>query len=756
VSKKDAIEEVAWERGTLLIPVASPSGLQCQQLGLESYVFDDAIPPYLPRDVDSRLDKSLQNSDISLLVLTGEPKSGKTRSVVRLIKDTAEGSSRIFWLKPHPNSASELLRILESGYSENALFVLDGLQHFGLGWPGSLDHFRLQELMKFGRVIATVDQGILKAAEAGLSLPGVAVPSSLDRELLQRLRRASFELPARLSEVELSGAVRLYSIEGDEHLGIESLGAYFSAGSTCLNEFLSLKHGTRMEEAVHNGVLFCHAISQGGFSIEQIRSATEFYLGQISPNVIWQESLWDAAIERLSKTQNTGSSYSVIMRDMDNVNLFTLMPYVWHQSTKPKETRNFLNGWAELSLSAGVQLDNPTPQSLGVDLMEAIRSVIDLRAVDLAEELLSRHIFSLESGISSEDAPLEYQVNSAEDANAIHYWAWIKFQKLDYDTAYFSYDSLSTFLETQTDVKASTETWHLFLHVELQIAICLRKLGLRDEAHSLTNLILERDPTFAPAFIELGQLLEKIRTNLHIDYAGKTWEEPEGPTAAQTLELEKFSEEIEYCYRMALSLMPESAGTKFLLATELYYHKGGSNDEISTLLRGALDNSEQLSDWAASKSHDLLGGLEWGNKKLESAKLHYLQAYEALSEDYYLPKLAAVLLELGETKEAQTWLNIYLLECDNLGDLYGGDESAFKLQIEVFKRASNSNAIAALETHRLEAQVEKLEAQFGASGHEPSSFWSLETMLKNNPSLSPAVLLWKKRFDSGAREDLPQ
>ena len=660
-----------------------------------------------------------------LTVIVGPPKSGKTRSMVNAIMDFAHPDSTVFWLKPNQRTIDEFISVLSLELPSRPVFVLDDLQKFGPGIPGCLTSFALNKLLECGVVVATVHESILGLAAEGLYDHAMGSFSDLDRHLLAQLQEASIELSAKLSERELESSFRLYDLRIGEGAGTEYLAAYMSAGDLHLSQFQALKRGQALERAARSAITFCHAVSSSGFSLAQLRKATTYFLDLSSEGFDLFEWQWINLLTKLVSVDSVRPSHSLLMRTPDNPELFELMDYVWSNSFQTND------GVAELQA-----MNVPSPLLIDVDPIDASVSAIGLGLIDWAEEFLRYRLgnnWPLSTAATFGEAPNQI---SAEEVNL---WAYLKTQQGEYSEAFDSYRELAIFLDTHTDAKESFDTWDFLQETLLRAAHCLEMMERFSEARDIISGVIEADPTYAPAYQDLGWLLGRM-----MKPSVSTATEPE---VAES-EARAIADEREYCFRTALELSPQNASYMLSLGLHLKEYGEGSEARIECVqLLSQAAESKALGTEDLEYAHQLLGNMAQEVEDYDLAKHHYLEAQKQTTDDWPLVPLAHVCKMLNQLDQGRKYALEYLEDFQH--SLWGVDDFAFNLLLEIETASGNQAAVDGWKQKRLEAQIAGLREfykEYDIENDPDSISSSLEFWLEMHPEHDEVIRQFRLRY----------
>jgi tetratricopeptide (TPR) repeat protein len=723
VTSMESLAKLAWERGCLLVPSANARDLEVQNLNLGSFLFEGDLPPYLDRDLDAVLSQRLGNDGVRFTTLVGQPKSGKTRTLVNLIQQSLPSDTKVFWLKSHPKAIDEFLKLLDSDLPSRPVFVLDDLQKFGPGIPGGFTSQALHKLTDVGVVLATLHEAVLGSAAEGLYDHTASSFSDLDRELLTQIERSTVRFPARLSAQEFQNAVELFQIGENEHVGIEFLAAYFSAGDLHLAQFLALKQGDPLRRATFEAIAFCQAVSSSGFTVEQLYAATMFLMSQSNLNWPWLEAQWLDVVAKITSSDGAGSMHSLLMRSPDDPGIFTVMDYVWTKSFSSEE-----------ELLALYEFVVPHSELIGIDPVDAAYSAVIQGLYSWAEEILR---YPMGQGWPLSAHPRFASESNETPAEALNLWAYVMHQSGNFEEAVSSYAKLIEFLGKETEVRESTETWHFYLDTWLRLANGLEAQGRLDEAREELSAVLESDPTYAPGYFDLGSLLGemlRLSSSSASDYSLSD-EEFKATTA-----------EREYCFRTALQLNPDEPNYRAELGFHLnrYGNSTGDQDEFAVLLNQAID-SGGLGYEDLEYAHQLLGNYAQELEDFELAKSHYLEAQKFTHDDWPLVPLAYCCMMLNRFEDARAYALEFLEDFKR--SLWSHDDYTFNLLLEIETKAGNLDAVDLWKKSRFEAQIAGLRDFHDRNGYDHAGIASsLNRFLELQPGLADVINEYRKRY----------
>jgi len=606
--------EQLWEVGALSFPVCSAEDLPLAQLRLGSYLYDGELPAYVNRDIDSTISRLVRDVDVSLVLISGPPKSGKTRSLVNAITSSPGHGKAIYWLNSHPASVHEFLERFDEFGSEDRLIVLDDLQRFGLGTPGKFSLRQLGDLRSRGKVIGTVHDEAL----ANWRLDGVDHRSTMSTSpgysVSREIEKACVHIDSRLSDSELKGALERLGLDPFEHLGIECLAAYMAAGDLHFAQFDKLSKGSAFEIAVFDSLLTAQIMAPQGVTLHQLKTLTKYYLVSKSANSPWLDRKWDDLIDSITQGASPGSFHAMMMRAWDDVDRFHLMDYVWSKFL------NFENIFENIRYLD--KLDTPGPNLIGLDPLTAAHSAFDNHFNEFAARFLEP-LIDLTSPISEEETFDD--ANGGIPYHALELWAELCLEARDYQQAIDCFQDLVLFYE-EFD---SDEAQDLMLRALVNLGVCFEEVKNYEKARECFSLTIQWNPNFDRGYFYLALLEER----------------ESGPAQPGSTQFNSRSELL----RKAVQLSPENGDYTYKLGMLL--EKIDSKEAIDLLLRSV--ESGDLNRYGLEFAYQTLGNLH-GSEGNWVGAITFYDLGKALSEDdwpFFLLGIAN--LRLGNLETAR-------------------------------------------------------------------------------------------------------
>ena len=302
--------------------------------------FDGGLPPYIGRDIDVEIQSVLNSETARLLVISGSPKTGKTRALVENLKRSNLADSKVYWLKPGNNSLQSLIEAMPVSPQKRAIAVLDDLQIFRFEGDGALTLGVLNQLLDRFMVVATIHTQTIdswnlsktdhriESREKAVSVPADAVQKQIES--------AAISLNSQLSEDEFLRLNESFPNRMGERPEYLRLAAALSASDVLIAKAKMLSNSEDpMSAAAFAAIVDCRILWPEGFSIEQLMNLAQAELAEAS-NLPWSSSRWDALLDNLTTGVNASAPHAILMRSIGDKTLYTLFDPIW-DALKPKE-----------------------------------------------------------------------------------------------------------------------------------------------------------------------------------------------------------------------------------------------------------------------------------------------------------------------------------------------------------------------------------------------------------------------------------
>jgi len=314
------------------LPTAA-SELDELSLNLGSGLFLGALPPYCFRDADEEIQTYLNDANRRLLVLVGQPKSGKTRTMIENLKKSELKNSTVYWVRPSLNSINELLESLPESSTKNTIAILDDLQTFRFDGDGSITPGALTKLMKRCMVVATLHKSSLLGWEIAQVDHSVAVKTRFDSPPAKTVQvlilESSVELDSHLSLTEYANLGNVFPQDIISSQDCEDLGATLSASKVLVTRARELRDSDDpMKIAVFRALISSKILWPQGCSFSDFAQVAKMELESFS-NRPWDEAEWESIQKFCTTGMHATSPHSILTRTISNPQIYTLFDPIW-------------------------------------------------------------------------------------------------------------------------------------------------------------------------------------------------------------------------------------------------------------------------------------------------------------------------------------------------------------------------------------------------------------------------------------------
>ena len=282
------------------------------ELTLGSWLTEGMLPSYVPRDADQQLRAALADPARRLVVITGPPKSGKTRALVEVLHhNPAARDQRVWWPFPHPEAITAIIDHAGSDADPaGVVVVIDDLQEYRPGQLAGITSASLERLVATGvRVVATVHTSIVDSLTAR-SIDHRADPSGLlldtstgaDTRLGGLLRQNAIAYTAELTAAEQTHIPADLRAAADRHRIApnsmrrlaEVLAAVDQLHAQCEKQ-IGANDPTVNGSLIRAAVDATHLYPQG-CTREQLAQLTEWAHSRRAPTRLWDPTSYENAL----------------------------------------------------------------------------------------------------------------------------------------------------------------------------------------------------------------------------------------------------------------------------------------------------------------------------------------------------------------------------------------------------------------------------------------------------------------------------
>jgi len=315
-----AVQERNKERHQFLAAwPTTAGGIDPVALGLGSWAFNGAPPPYVHRTADARLARQLEVPGITTVL--GAPKSGKSRSVLEVLQ-RHYSSALTWWVNPSP---SVLPLVLENAKKAKinerpAFVVLDDAGLIGTDPAGGLTAQRLHDLaavctklvvIVHDETFADWEQQLTDHTGIGSDSPG----SGATWELIDLIRNG-VRYDSVLDDRETTPAAQAYD-GADLRLKNFDLARFAEslAGVDMLRDKARkiLASATSVEAALIEAAIDTSIVFPTGATPETLGSLAKEYYRQRQPNRPWRSNLLADAFDTVTTGITAGSPHAILI-----------------------------------------------------------------------------------------------------------------------------------------------------------------------------------------------------------------------------------------------------------------------------------------------------------------------------------------------------------------------------------------------------------------------------------------------------------
>jgi tetratricopeptide (TPR) repeat protein len=339
-SKVRSLAEIGkklFETGVIAFEPVKVKDIAESELMLGSALFKGSIPPYCHREIDEAVVESLNQPRKKMVFLSGEPKAGKTRTLVRNLKESDLKNSWVFWLEPRGNSIEHLIRALPESKGNNVVAVLDDLQAFRFEESGGITVALLNELLEKCAVVGTVHKQLLshwnlmfqdRSFQFSKEIQA-APPRSVQMSILE----AAIDLPSALDAAEGINAQNVLGISLNPR-EITNLGATLAATEYLLAKAEGLRDSNdALYLAAFRSIFDARILWPEGFDLDELESLVKLHLESES-NLAWDSIAWERVVKYCTEGLNANSPHAILMRTISDKNSYNLFDPLW-KTLKP-------------------------------------------------------------------------------------------------------------------------------------------------------------------------------------------------------------------------------------------------------------------------------------------------------------------------------------------------------------------------------------------------------------------------------------
>lgn len=322
-----------YDQKILGFPQTKSKDLKLEDLNLGSGIRNGEVPTYCPRDIDQELLEKLNNPLVDLVTISGEPKVGKTRTLIHNLQKSELQDADVYWLRP----GSSVLQLAESLSAKNKLnniTIIDDIQRW-VQLAGSFPGQDLRLLRSKSKVLVTLHQHDLAQWRLGTvdhttfgNAAGVFGPGD---DFIEQIENSQLHLGSELGDFELDLASSLdKNVSRDE---LRTLGAYYSSSDFLISKFQTLATSSEpMMVATLAAVYGSKILYSAGVTVAELENLARAELGQINRSAYFAASRFEAILSNdLTKGVSVRSPHSILTANPDNPGTYSLFDPLWAQ-----------------------------------------------------------------------------------------------------------------------------------------------------------------------------------------------------------------------------------------------------------------------------------------------------------------------------------------------------------------------------------------------------------------------------------------
>lgn len=314
------------EAGYLAFEPTLSRRIDLVSLALGSWLFSGDIPPYTNRAHDRFLLEALESPQREILVLLGPPKSGKTRSLIEMLRRSTLEAAQVFWLTPSVSAIDEFIKSVPPGASKSRVIVIDDLQR--IRPESELTIARLGKLQDRGMVIATLHDTTLDLWKRQIISHLDSEPIGPRIDAIEIIERNSVRCESELSEMEISEAQSAIQVDEHQFEDFKHLPSWAASVEQLAAKAKAMRHRP-IEFATINAIIDAKILFPGGASLLSVESIAKYRFIEASPNSVWNTSAWEACLEEVTSGITIGSRHAILMRIAPESDSFLLLDALW-------------------------------------------------------------------------------------------------------------------------------------------------------------------------------------------------------------------------------------------------------------------------------------------------------------------------------------------------------------------------------------------------------------------------------------------
>lgn len=318
-----------FEAGALLVPAANGKNLDQKSLFMGSWVINGEIPPYSPREIDSIVLGALNDSESQLVVISGKPKSGKTRTLIENLAQSTHANSTYYWVSPRPGAIDRVIQTLSPAQKSDTVIVLDDLQRFSFDVIYGLTPERLNALQERGLVVGTVHDAVIDEwnyQQIHHSNQGFSAPA---QQVLEKLQDNQINQTSSLTDLEAKNASTVFGGLNLLSPDYEYLPAWLASVKALEMKLKRLCNSNRLGAATLAAIIDARILYSSGITFEDLESIARRHFQKLNPYSPWPRVLWEQYLVELTEGVVDGSRHAILLPVSSDNKYFVLMDALW-------------------------------------------------------------------------------------------------------------------------------------------------------------------------------------------------------------------------------------------------------------------------------------------------------------------------------------------------------------------------------------------------------------------------------------------
>jgi tetratricopeptide (TPR) repeat protein len=318
----------AYDNDWITYPAAPIEEFELRELQLGSWINQGEIPPYCWRTIDSHLQAAIENPGSALVVVSGPPKAGKTRTLLEILSKSTLKERYVYWANPYTESIDNLIELLPEAPKNMPIVILDDLQKFNFG-PFGLTFPKFMELEKRAKVLATVHSETLTRWSLSKNDFGENPALLPSPRLAAHFAVNSVRLEPALDEDELKNAELTLGFHGQKMGELTYLAAELASVEALISRAEAMRIGNIYQESLVNCAVDGCLVFPGGFELQDLAELVKANIKYFHPSTLWHEGKYSEALADAMRPLTPGAPHAILMPTPDNPDVYALSDFLW-------------------------------------------------------------------------------------------------------------------------------------------------------------------------------------------------------------------------------------------------------------------------------------------------------------------------------------------------------------------------------------------------------------------------------------------